>query len=221
MQRALLFHPVLLGISETSQRLPGEISGALGYSSGTLVSSSRLVLPYSLPESVAPGILLLVWLSCFLSIVSGFVPAVVCIRISLLFKMVCPSPLLHRGAFLSSLRPFIPSRGGGSYYSWIAAEETSPVASGPHRDQHTGSRCGPWCFRWSTAVMGRALWACTWQSGRWRWRGDRRPPDRENRSRDMRNAGLEEAQAGIKIAGRNINNLRYTDDTTLMEKRQH
>ena len=31
-----------------------------------------------------------------------------------------------------------------------------------------------------------------------------------------RNAGLEEAQAGIKIAGRNINNLRYTDDTTLM-----
>ena len=32
----------------------------------------------------------------------------------------------------------------------------------------------------------------------------------------MRNAGLEEAQAGIKIAGININNLRYTDDTTLM-----
>ena len=32
----------------------------------------------------------------------------------------------------------------------------------------------------------------------------------------MRNAGLYEAQAGIKIAGRNINNLRYADDTTLM-----
>ena len=32
----------------------------------------------------------------------------------------------------------------------------------------------------------------------------------------MRNAGLEEAQAGIKIAGRNITNLRYADDTTLM-----
>ena len=32
----------------------------------------------------------------------------------------------------------------------------------------------------------------------------------------MRNSGLEEAQAGIKIAGRNINNLRYADDTTLM-----
>ena len=32
----------------------------------------------------------------------------------------------------------------------------------------------------------------------------------------MRNAGLEEAKAGIKIAGRNINNLRYADDTTLM-----
>ena len=32
----------------------------------------------------------------------------------------------------------------------------------------------------------------------------------------MRNAGLEEAQAGIKIAGKNINNLRYPDDTTLM-----
>ena len=34
----------------------------------------------------------------------------------------------------------------------------------------------------------------------------------------MRNAGLEEAQARIKIAGRNINNLRYADDTTLMEE---
>ena len=32
----------------------------------------------------------------------------------------------------------------------------------------------------------------------------------------MRNAGLDEAQAGVKTAGRNINNLRYTDDTTLM-----
>ena len=34
----------------------------------------------------------------------------------------------------------------------------------------------------------------------------------------MQNAGLDEAQAGIKIAGRNINNLRYADDTTLMAK---
>ena len=34
----------------------------------------------------------------------------------------------------------------------------------------------------------------------------------------MRNAGLEEAQAGIKIAGRNINNLRYVNDTTFMEE---
>ena len=34
----------------------------------------------------------------------------------------------------------------------------------------------------------------------------------------MRNAGLEEPHAGIKIAGRNINNLRYADDTTLMEE---
>ena len=34
----------------------------------------------------------------------------------------------------------------------------------------------------------------------------------------MQNAGLDEAQAGIKIAGRNVNNLRYTDDTTLMAK---
>ena len=34
----------------------------------------------------------------------------------------------------------------------------------------------------------------------------------------MRNTGLDEAQAGIKIAGRNINNLRYTDDTTLIAK---
>ena len=36
----------------------------------------------------------------------------------------------------------------------------------------------------------------------------------------MRNAGLEEAESGIKIAGRNINNLRYADDTTLMEERE-
>ena len=36
----------------------------------------------------------------------------------------------------------------------------------------------------------------------------------------MRNAGLDKAQAGIKIAGRNINNLRYADDTTLMEERK-
>ena len=36
----------------------------------------------------------------------------------------------------------------------------------------------------------------------------------------MRNAGLHEAQAGIKIAGRNINNLRYADDTTLVAENQ-
>ena len=36
----------------------------------------------------------------------------------------------------------------------------------------------------------------------------------------MRNAGLDEAQAGIKIAGRNINNFRYADDTTLMAERE-
>ena len=36
----------------------------------------------------------------------------------------------------------------------------------------------------------------------------------------MRNSGLDEAQAGIKIAGRNINHLRYTDDTTLLPERE-
>ena len=36
----------------------------------------------------------------------------------------------------------------------------------------------------------------------------------------MRNVGLEEAQAGIKIAGRNINNFRYADETTLMAERE-
>ena len=36
----------------------------------------------------------------------------------------------------------------------------------------------------------------------------------------MRNAGLDEAQAGIKIAGRNISNLRYADDTTLMAENE-
>ena len=36
----------------------------------------------------------------------------------------------------------------------------------------------------------------------------------------MGNAGLDEAQSGVKIAGRNINNLRYADDTTLMEENE-
>ena len=36
----------------------------------------------------------------------------------------------------------------------------------------------------------------------------------------MRNAGLDEAQVGIKVSGRNINNLRYTDDITLMAERE-
>ena len=36
----------------------------------------------------------------------------------------------------------------------------------------------------------------------------------------MKNAGLEEAQAGIKIAGRNVNNLRYADDTTFMAENE-
>ena len=36
----------------------------------------------------------------------------------------------------------------------------------------------------------------------------------------MRNAGLDEAQAGVKIAGRNINNLRYANDTTFMAERE-
>ena len=36
----------------------------------------------------------------------------------------------------------------------------------------------------------------------------------------MRNAGMDEAQAGIKVAGRNINNLRYADDTTLMAENE-
>ena len=36
----------------------------------------------------------------------------------------------------------------------------------------------------------------------------------------MRNAGLDEAQAGVKIAGRNINNLRYPDDTTLIAQNE-
>ena len=36
----------------------------------------------------------------------------------------------------------------------------------------------------------------------------------------MKNAGLDEAQAGIKMAGRNINNVRYTDDTTIMAENE-
>ena len=46
--------------------------------------------------------------------------------------------------------------------------------------------------------------------------GSRRSPGEKNGYRQMRNPGLEETQDGIKIARRNINNLRYADDTTLM-----
>ena len=50
------------------------------------------------------------------------------------------------------------------------------------------------------------------------WQGCILPPCLFNLNAEyiMRNAGLDEAQAGIKIAGRNINNLRYADDATLM-----
>ena len=47
-----------------------------------------------------------------------------------------------------------------------------------------------------------------WETGCW--------DEREPGCGEQSNAGLEEAQAGIKIAGRNINNLRYADDTTLL-----
>ena len=73
---------------------------------------------------------------------------------------------------------------------------------------------------------------CRSRSDSWNWTWDNRlVPDRERSTSRlyiapclfnlyaeyiMRNAGLEEAQAGSKIAGRNINNLRYTDDTMLM-----
>ena len=45
------------------------------------------------------------------------------------------------------------------------------------------------------------------------------PMEKKSKKAIMRNAGLEEAQAGIKIAGRNINYLRYADDTTLMAEK--
>ena len=61
-------------------------------------------------------------------------------------------------------------------------------------EQHTGSKLGKKC-------QGCVLWPCLYNL---------------YAEYIMRNAGLDEAQAGIKIAGRNLNNLRYTDDTTLM-----
>ena len=60
---------------------------------------------------------------------------------------------------------------------------------------------------WRT--MDRVLWHCTEVS-------DQNHPKEKEMQEGKRNAGLEETQDGIKIAGRNINNFRYADDTTLM-----
>ena len=75
---------------------------------------------------------------------------------------------------------------------------------------------------------------CMSGSNSWNWTWNNRPVANRERSTQgcmlspclfnlyteytMRNAGLDEAQAGIKIVGRNISNLRYTDDTTLRQK---
>ena len=64
-------------------------------------------------------------------------------------------------------------------------------------EQQTGSKLGK---EYVKAVYCHPVYLTSMQSTSWR------------------NAGLEEAQAGIKIAGRNINNLRYTDNTTLWQK---
>uniref|UniRef100_A0AC11D4T1 Uncharacterized protein n=1 Tax=Ovis aries TaxID=9940 RepID=A0AC11D4T1_SHEEP len=69
--------------------------------------------------------------------------------------------------------------------------------------------------RWQTASLGRGDEASSTQ----RSGGPGIRPGSSNpiyAEYIMRNSGLDEAQAGIKIAGRNINNLRYADDTTLM-----
>ena len=64
----------------------------------------------------------------------------------------------------------------------------------PDMEQHTGSKLGK-------EYIKAVYWPCLFNL---------------YAEHIMRNAGLDEAQAGIKIAGRNINNLRYVDDTTLM-----
>ena len=66
------------------------------------------------------------------------------------------------------------------------------------------------------------LWKCWFQIGKGVRQGCILPPCLFNFYAEyiMRNAGLEEAQTGIMTAGRNINNLRYADDTTLMAERE-
>ena len=73
-------------------------------------------------------------------------------------------------------------------------------------------------IRHNTVSSAAKLWLTKMSIGKGVWQGCIWPPCLFNLYAEyiMRNAGLEEAQAGIKIAGRNINNLRYADDTTLM-----
>ena len=87
-----------------------------------------------------------------------------------------------------------------------------------------GSRAGGWARLQGGSALGhQGHWHLSMQSGAVLWRvsqGCILSPCLFNLYVEyiMRNTGLEEAQAGIKSAGRNINNLRYTDDNTLMEE---
>ena len=67
--------------------------------------------------------------------------------------------------------------------------------------------------------LEKPVWRSGSNSQNWTW-NNRLAPNRKRSMSRLRNAGLEEAQAGIKIAGRNINNLIYADDTTLNGRKQ-
>ena len=81
--------------------------------------------------------------------------------------------------------------------SWEICTQVKKQQLEPNMEQWTGSKLGK---EYVKAVYCHPAYLTSMQSTSWR------------------NAGLEEAQAGIKIAGRNINNLRYTDNTTLWQK---
>ena len=81
-------------------------------------------------------------------------------------------------------------------------------------------KVNPLNFLWSEATVRTGRETTDFQTGKGVRQGCILSPCLFNLYAEyiMRNAGLNEAQAGVKIAGRNINNLRYADDTTLMEE---